>query len=86
MSDAPRKRNFHPSGDSHWTRQPGVERAPWGKLEEEKIAVLCARYQAGETQSDLARTYRIGRTTVWRYLRRAGLIGNGVSSVSRGTA
>lgn len=69
------RRNYHPSGDQHWTRQPGVIRQPWAKLLPEQIELLCARYEAGETQTALAQDFRVGRTTVWRYLRREGLIG-----------
>ena len=68
------KRNFHPSGDLHWTRQPGVVREPWGKLPPAKRAELIERVKAGERADDLAREYRIGRTTAWRYLRREGLV------------
>jgi len=75
MSDVRLKRNFHPAGDQHWTRQPGVARAPWAKLGEETIAALVIRYQAGETPTELSRRYRIARRTVYRYLRRASAFG-----------
>lgn len=87
MSEPTRlKRNSHPAGNAHWTRQPGVQRAPWGKLKPEKRAELTRRYLAGESQGALASEYRIGRTTVWRYLRKQGLVKiKAVSSVSRVT-
>lgn len=74
----------HPSGDRHWTRLHPEYRQPWAKLHPEQIDDLCRRFQDGESQSALARQFRVGRTTVWRYLRARGLIGKqGVSRVSR---
>lgn len=67
------KRNYHPSGDSHWTRRKGVARERWAKLPPKKIDQLCARYEAGETPTTLALIFRIARPTVYRYLRRRGL-------------
>ena len=69
------RQRTHPSGSNHWTRQPGVERAPWAKLDPKQITALCADYAAGISPTVLARDYRIGRATVYRYLRTAGLIG-----------
>jgi DNA invertase Pin-like site-specific DNA recombinase len=68
-------RSYHPSGDQHWTRAHPEYRQPWAKLRHRQIEQLCTRFQAGESQSALARAYKIGRTTVWRYLKARGLIG-----------
>jgi hypothetical protein len=74
MQPTRQKRDFHPSGDDHWTRQPGVKREPWGKLKPTQIDALCARYQAGETPTNLSAFYGIARPTVYRYLRARGLL------------
>lgn len=63
-----------PSGDQHWTRAHPEYRRPWAKLHPEQLDALIARFQQGESQSELARVYRVGRTTVWRYLKARGLI------------
>ena len=68
------KRNFHPSGDNHWTRQPGVERTPWGKLTPDRIDALCACHRYGVPPGELSRIFHVSRPTVYRYLRRRGLI------------
>jgi len=78
--------NKRPSGDAHWTRARPELLPSWTKLKPAKRAELIARFKAGERADDLAREYRIGRTTAWRYLRKAGLIKTRVvSCVSRGT-
>lgn len=63
-----------PSGNDHWTRQPGVKRRRWKKFRPADRTELIDRFLAGESQSALARDLRIGRTTVWRYLREQGLV------------
>lgn len=73
-----------PSGDRHWTRARPELLPSWKKLKSEQRAELTRRFLSGENESALARDYRIGRTTVWRYLRAQGLI-KSVSFVSHGT-
>ncbi len=80
------RRNYHPSGDQHWTRARPELLPKWKKLKPDKRAELTRRFLAGEHPEILAQTYRIGRTTVWRYLRAQGLVKvRNVSCVSRGT-
>jgi DNA invertase Pin-like site-specific DNA recombinase len=61
-----------PAGDQHWTRVHPEYRRPWAKLHPEQLAELMRRAKAGESQASLAREFRIGRTTVWRYLKSRG--------------
>ena len=80
------RRSYHPSGDQHWTRARPELLPSWKKLKPEKRAELTQRVLAGENKNDLALEYRIGRTTIWRYLREEGLVKTrNVSSVSCGT-
>lgn len=67
---------IHPSGDRHWTRARPELRRPWAKLQPRQIEQLCALYKMGSSQSHLARRYKIGRTTVWRYLKARNLLPN----------
>lgn len=62
------------AGDNHWTRRAPELRQPWAKLEASQIDDLCSLFLGGASQSWLARRYKIGRTTVWRYLRSRGLL------------
>jgi DNA invertase Pin-like site-specific DNA recombinase len=76
------RRGTRPSGDAHWTRARPELLPSWKKLKPDQRAELTRRFLAGESESALARDYRIGRTTVWRYLRAQGLVKiKGVSSV-----
>lgn len=59
--------NNRPSGDNHWTRARPELRTPWTKLGKRRMAEFYRRLDAGESQSSLARAFRIGRTTAWRY-------------------
>lgn len=73
-------------GNAHWTRARPELLPSWKKLKPAQRAELTRRFLAGESESALARAYRIGRTTVWRYLRMEGLVKvKGVSCVSRQT-
>jgi len=64
------KRNYHPSGDRHWTRQPGVVRAHWGKLDPDRQIALYQEFLHNRPcKTWLARKYGVSRTTVWRYIK-----------------
>lgn len=71
---SPRRKPARPKGDDHWTRRRPDLRRPWAKLSPDQLDDLVARFRAGESQSALARSFRIGRTTVWRYLKQRELV------------
>lgn len=68
------------SGDMHWTRQHPERVArgtghPSSRTTEEKRAEICRYYALHRPrQTWLARKFGIGRTTLWRYLKEAGLV------------
>lgn len=68
------ERGRAPSGDNHWTRRKPDLLPSWVKIGDDRLELLYQEYLRNRpNRAWLARKYGIGRTTVWRYLKKRGL-------------